>query len=94
MVRYRDKTIIKAGGITMIINGYFKLARDGSVFKGALDISDKGEVVSMYGKLMKHRPDASFKELRTAYTAGEVYVSSKDMLLLDNKAVVTKGVRI
>lgn len=42
----------------MIINGYFKLARDGSVFKGALDISDK------------------------------------DMLLLDNKAVVTKGVRI
>lgn len=78
----------------MIINGYFKLARDGSVFKGALDISDKGEVVSMYGKLMKHRPDTSFKELKTAYTAGEVYVSSKDMLLLDNKAVVTKGARI
>ena len=78
----------------MIINGYFKLARDGSVFKGGLDISDKGEVVSMYGKLMKHRPDASFKELKTAYTAGEVYVSSKDMLLLENKVVVTREARI
>lgn len=78
----------------MTINGYFKLARDGSVFKGALDISDKGEVISMYGKLMKHRPDASFKELKTAYTAGEVYVSSKGMLLLDNKAVVTREARI
>lgn len=78
----------------MIINGYFKLSREGRIYKGGLDISDKGEVVSMYGKLMKHRPDASFRELRTSYAAGEVYVSSRDLILLNDKAIPTKGARI
>lgn len=93
-MRYRDETIIKAGGITMIINGYFKLAREGKIYKGSLDISDKGEVVSMYGKLMKHRPDANFKELKGSYGQREIYVSSKDFILLNDKAIPTKGVRI
>ena len=78
----------------MIISGYFKLSRDGKVYKGSLDISDNGEVKTMYGKLMRHRPDTSFKELKSSYGQHEIYVSSKDILLLDNKAIVTKGVRI
>ena len=78
----------------MIINGYFKLSRGGRIYKGSLDISDSGKVKTMYGKLVRQRPDASFKELKGAYGQREIYVSSKDFILFDDKAIVTKGVRI
>lgn len=77
----------------MIVKGYFKLSRDGSVFKGAIDINDSGGVKAMCGKRVKHCPETSFRELRTAYAAGEIYVSSRDFILLNNKAIPAGKVR-
>ena len=77
----------------MIVKGYFKLSRDGSVFKGAIDINDSGGVKAMCGKRIKRCPEVSFRELRTAYAAGEIYVSSRDFILLNNKAIPAGKVR-